>query len=298
MNEKQSLNDDRAANQRQHESWRLGDLNLWQFVIAVIVVVGTVIYFFVDLRFTVSAQQKDVDALTMELKTITQFITDNRGLKGLPGDKGSPGDKGPTGDKGPQGDKGLPGEVGPKGPRGEAGPMGEKGPIGDSGVTGNKGPVGDKGPQGLSSNALPSERLETVSSNAISSDVPKDSLPSAFIKAFVPTAEPLEVVHSGVGEVEISLGSTERSLEFPDEIMNVQVNPFNTLASSEPTGWVNMKINKKQLRLTPVAKPISNHFDLTINTSKKRYRFNVVLLSGIEIESMSQIKIVDRSQRP
>lgn len=99
-----------------------------------------------------SAEQ--IKALFAAGKTMTQesfaslvdFLQEQKGPKGDPGETGPAGPKGDQGIAGPKGDTG---EAGPTGPKGDKGEPGETGPAGPAGETGPVGPAGPKGDQGV-----------------------------------------------------------------------------------------------------------------------------------------------------
>lgn len=90
---------------------------------------------------------EQIKALFAAGKTMTQesfaslvdFLQEQKGPKGDPGETGPVGPAGPKGDTGEAGAKGATGPAGPKGDTGLTGPKGDKGDTGPKGAAGADG---------------------------------------------------------------------------------------------------------------------------------------------------------------
>ena len=107
-----------------------------------------------------SAEQ--IKALFATGKTMTQesfaslvdFLQEQKGPKGDPGETGPIGPAGPKGDTGEAGTPGVAGPKGDKGDQGVAGPKGDKGDPGETGPKGDQGVPGANGADGKSIKAI------------------------------------------------------------------------------------------------------------------------------------------------
>lgn len=108
-----------------------------------------------------SAEQ--IKALFAAGKTMTQesFASLVDFLQEQKGPKGDPGETGPIGPAGPKGDTGEAGTPGPKGDTGEIGPKGDKGEPGETGPIGPKGDQGDPGANGADGKSITAIELRT-----------------------------------------------------------------------------------------------------------------------------------------